>query len=257
MTVLRRLSLLSFPLLCLTLGAAQARTYAQIRDIGVLRVGMPGDLPPFSISAGKSMVGFEAELVQEVARSLNLRVIFEQIGGDDLLTALDQDKIDVAMNNLVITSTRENRFDFSVPYNCSGVSIVSLSKSLNKNADLVGKKIGVPRNTIVQSYVEKLPFDKTVKVYETSVELIRGVATRDVDATYAFTAMGPTLQRLYPQLGVNFSPALWSAPNGMALRSGNEALRQAVNGSLTRYLRTPAYKALLVKYFGQDTSCKG
>ncbi|MFC5849924.1 ABC transporter substrate-binding protein [Deinococcus petrolearius] len=256
MIAVRRLARLALPLLCLTLGAAEARTYAQIRDIGVLRVGMPGDLPPFSIGAGKSMVGFEAELVQEVARSLNLRVIFEQIGGDDLLAALDQDRIDVATNNLVITSTRETRFDFSAPYNCSGVSIVSLSKSLNKNADLVGKKIGVPRNTIIQTYVEKLAFDKTVKVYETSIELIRGVATGDVDATYAFSAMAPTIQRLYPQLGVHFSPALWSAPNGMALRSGNEALRQAVNGALTRYMRTPAYKALLTKHFAQDTSCK-
>ncbi|KQR08736.1 ABC transporter substrate-binding protein [Deinococcus sp. Leaf326] len=249
----RPLALLALSLL--TLGTAQARPYDQIREIGVLRIGMPGDVAPFNLSAGKSMVGFEADLAQEVARGMNLRVIFEQVPADDLLTALDQDKIDLAMNNLVITSTRENRFDFSVPYNCSGVSIASLS-TYDKNADLTGKTIAVPRNSIFETYVGKLPFDKTVKVFDTNVEVIRSVLTRQTDATYAFTAMGPTFQRLYPKLPIHFSPALWSSPNGIAIKGGNETLRQAVNVSLGRYLKTPAYKALLTKYFAQDTSCK-
>lgn len=68
--------------------------------------------------------------------------------------------------------------------------------------------------------------------------------------------MGPTFQRLYPKLPIHFSPALWSSPNGIAIKGGNETLRQAVNVSLGRYLKTPAYKALLTKYFAQDTSCK-
>ncbi|WP_288432004.1 transporter substrate-binding domain-containing protein [uncultured Deinococcus sp.] len=249
----RILTLLALPLLLL--GGAQARPYDQIRDIGVLRVGMPGDVAPFNLSAGKSMVGFEPDLIQEVARAMNLRVIFEQVPADDLLTALDQDKVDLVMNNLVITSTRENRFDFSVPYNCSGVSIASLG-NYDKNTDLTGKTIAVPRNSIFETYVGKLPFEKTVKPFDTNVEVIRAVLTGQADATYAFTAMGPTFQRLYPKLPIHFSPALWSSPNGIAIKGGNESLRQAVNVSLGRYLRTPAYKALLNKYFAQDTSCK-
>lgn len=241
--------------LTLASSSAGARSLAQVREAGYLRVGMPGDLPPFNLEAVGRWSGFEPDMITAVAKSMGLGVRFVKLPSDELFAALNSDKIDIAMNNYAMTSTREKNIDFSAPYACSGVSIVSAQPGLNKNTDLIGKTIGVSKGSIMVGYVDKLPFDKKVKTFESNQELIQAVATGNVDATYAWNSMQATLQKIV-RGPAYWSPELWKAPAGIALASGNNSLRQSLNVYTARYLRTNEAVQLMKKYYNQDVTCK-
>lgn len=251
--------LLTLTALALVLGAshAGARGLAQIRESGVLRVATPGDIPPFTVGTEGGFGGFEIELVERLAGDLGVRVAYTRTRSDGLIQALQEDRADVALGALAHTSARENKTDFTRPTLCAGVSLVSLDARLGEPRQLAGKTIGVSAGTVMQAYVQKFPFEKRVLVFPTSEDLMMGVLTRNVDATFAYSAMQLAIRRQFPKVSVHFGPELWSVPIGLMLREDNDSTRAALNTSLERLVGTPAYSALMTKYFGKDMRCKG
>jgi len=258
MTLTRTLPTLTVTLLALLAAPhAEARTFAQIKASGVLRVATPGDLPPFSIVRGERYSGYEVEFLQSVAHDLGLKLSFQTVGGGELIKALQDDRADVAIGAMGITSTRENKVDFTVPTACAGVSVASLNPALQKHTDLAGKKIAVGSGSIMHSYVQKLPFEKQVNVYPTSGDVIYAVISKAVDATFAYTVMQPAVKRMFPKAEVYFGPELWSVPIGMMVREDNVTTRLALNAGISKYLQTNSYAFLTARHFGKDVRCKG
>lgn len=249
-TLLSLSSLLAVP-------QAGARTLAEIKASGVLRVATSGDIPPFTMVDGGKYKGYEPELLEAVAGSLGLRVSYQTVPMDQFARLLQEDRVDVALGAQAITSTRENRVDFTVPIACAGVSVVSLDPKLQKHTDLVGKTIAVGAGSIMQSYVQKLPFEKKVNVYPSHNDVIYAVISRAVDATFAYTVMQPAVKQLFPKANIHFGPELWSVPIGMMLREDNTTLRAALNEALGRYMGSNSYAFLTQKYFRKDVRCKG
>lgn len=250
---------LTATLLTLLLAAphAQARTLAQIRASGVLRVATPADVPPFSLVSAGNHFGFEVELLEALAADLGVKISFELARIDQLTSLLQEDRVDVAFSALGITSTRENKIDFTVPTACVGVSVVSLDPKLNLHTDLKGKTIGVIAGSIMTSYVQKLPFDKKVNVYPSNNDVVLAVFSKAVDATVAYSVAEGMVKKLYPKANVHFGPELWSVPIGMMLREDNDSTRLALNASLVKFQQGAGYAALSNKYFGKDLRCKG
>ncbi|ANE43924.1 substrate-binding periplasmic protein [Deinococcus puniceus] len=249
---------LTATLLTLLLAAphAEARTLSQIKASGVLRVATPADVPPFSlVNAGKHF-GFEAELLEALAADLGVKVTYEIARIDQLTTLLQDDKVDVAISALGITSTRENKVDFTAPTACLGVSVVSLDPNINVHTDLKDKKIGVIAGSIMTSYVQKLPFDKKVNVYPSNNDVVMAVFSKAVDATVAYSVAEGMVKTLYPKANIHFGPPLWSVPIGMMVREDNDSTRFALNLGLIKMQRSSAYAALSTKYFGKDLRCK-
>ncbi|MDL2343726.1 transporter substrate-binding domain-containing protein [Deinococcus sp. MIMF12] len=239
-----------------SLNAAEARTLAQIKQSGVLRVATPGDLPPFTVADGTRFTGYEVELLQAVAASLGLKVELQKVAADGLIKALQDDRADVAVGALGVTSTRENRVDFTTPTACAGVSVASLNPALQKHTDLAGRSIGVGAGSIMHSYVQKLPFEKQVKVYKSTGDVLFAVLTKAVDATFAYTVMEPAIKRNYSKVKVYFGPELWSVPIGFMVREDNDSTRLALNAAIQTYFATNSYAFLSSKHFGKDVRCK-
>lgn len=239
-----------------SLNAAEARTLAQIKQSGVLRVATPGDLPPFTVADGTRFSGYEIELLQAVASTMGLKLDVQKVPADGLIKALQDDRADVAVGALGVTSTRENKVDFTAPTACAGVSVASLNPALQKHTDLAGKTIGVSAGSIMHSYVQKLPFEKQVKVYKSTGDLIFAVVTKAVDATFAYTMMEAATKRTFPKIKMYFGPELWSVPIGFMVREDNDSTRLALNAALQNYLGTTSYAFLSSKHFGKDVRCK-
>lgn len=248
-------------LLCLStalLAAPQAgaRTLAEIKASGVLRVATSGDIPPFTVQEAGRFRGYEPELLEAVAAGLSVRVNYQQVPASQFIKLLQEDQVDVVIGALGITSTRENKVDFTVPTACAGVSVVSFDPKLQKYTDLAGKTIGVGAGSIMHSYVQKLPFEKKVNVYPSTGDVLYAVISRAVDATFAYTIMQPAAKKLFPKATLYFGPELWSVPIGMMVREDNSSTRLALNEALGRYMQGNAYAFLSQKYFRKDVRCK-
>ncbi|MEF2279143.1 ABC transporter substrate-binding protein [Deinococcus sp. YIM 134068] len=218
---------------------AGARPLSAIKESGVLRVATPGDIPPFTMGTSVQPSGFEIELIEQLAADLGVNVSYERVRLDGLTKALQENRADVALGALAHTSTRENRTDFTRPTVCAGVALVSLDPRLKEPKQLVGKTIGVSAGSVMQAYVQKFPFEKRVTVYSTNEELTMAVLTRNVDATFVYSAMQLALKRQFPKVPVNFGPELWSVPIGMMLGEDSDSTRLALNASLDRFAKTP------------------
>lgn len=82
---------------------------------GVLRVGLSGDYKPFSIVAGNTMEGLDADMAASLAKSLGVKLELVQFHWPSLMQDLAADKFDIAMGGISITLQRQRAALFSIP----------------------------------------------------------------------------------------------------------------------------------------------
>ena len=98
---------------------------------GVLKVGMTGEQPPFSMEAKDgSLMGYEVNLAELLAESMNLELEIVRLPFHELMPTLEKGDIDMIMSGMSITRERNMRVAFVGPYIVSGKSIITKSASL-------------------------------------------------------------------------------------------------------------------------------
>ena len=92
-----------------------------------LRVGV-AIFPPNVVQAEDGRLeGFDIELWQAIAQEAGLQYNFEVLPLADLLAAVEEHRVDLALAGLSVTSTREEHMDFSHPYMTAGIRILTKS----------------------------------------------------------------------------------------------------------------------------------
>ncbi|MDM0029542.1 ABC transporter substrate-binding protein [Variovorax saccharolyticus] len=144
LTALSPLCGLAQPAVSLTTEAARA-VPADVKARGVLRVGSQQTFPPVEFrEPGKTEVtGASRDLLDEVARRLNLRLEYIQSEYAGLISGVEADRFDVASGGISDTEEREQKLDF-VNYMQSGGSILVLAANTDKLSsidDFCGKGV--------------------------------------------------------------------------------------------------------------------
>ena len=253
----RFLSLLSVALFTTFLAPAQARTLAEIKSSGVLKVATSADFEPFNFMRGGRPAGFEIELAELVARRLGVRAQWVVRPFDGLLRDLGEraSEVDVVIASHAVTSTRQQLVDFAAPHYCTGGVILTRAGGPTTSKALAGKNLGAEAGSTYFGFLRKLPFRKTLQVYTSSQAALQAVATGQVDAiaTDRFAALEAT--RTYSKAKLVVGETLWKEQVAMAVANGNAGLRQAVNAALKGAVQDGSYAKLSQKYFGQDIRC--
>ena len=108
----------------------------QIKDKGVINVGLEGTYPPFSfVDADGKLSGFEVELSEALAQKLGVKAKIQPTKWDGILAALESKRLDVVVNQVTISDERKKKYDFSEPYTVSGIQALTLTK--NKDLSLI------------------------------------------------------------------------------------------------------------------------
>src|SRR5262245_48688776 len=82
----------------------------------VLHVGTTGDAPPYAFRRGGAIDGLEIDLARELGKALGRPVDLVEMPFEELLDALVDGHVDVAMAGFTITPDREVRVAFGEPY---------------------------------------------------------------------------------------------------------------------------------------------
>lgn len=103
-----------------------------------------GNVPwEFQDASGK-FVGFEIDLINEVAKRAGNKVQFENIPFNGLFPAVQSGRIQVAISSITITPKRLESLAFAQPYYDSDQSLSVLKAAkIDKVEDLAGKAVGV------------------------------------------------------------------------------------------------------------------
>lgn len=103
-----------------------------------------GNVPWEFQDASGNMVGFEIDLVTEVAKRLGKEAKIENIPFNGLFSAVQSGQIDAAVSSITITRKRLLSVSFAQPYYDSDQSLtVTTASGLKSLDDLKGKVVGV------------------------------------------------------------------------------------------------------------------
>jgi ABC-type amino acid transport substrate-binding protein len=94
---------------------SKAPQFQTIED-GVLTVGSDIPFAPFEFREGGELTGFDVELVEEMARRLDLEVTWVDTAFDTIFTQLAAGRFDVVASATTITPERQEQVNFSDPY---------------------------------------------------------------------------------------------------------------------------------------------
>lgn len=230
---------------------------SEIKKSEILVVGITGNVPPFQMKVGDQYLGYEIEMVNALAGSMGLKVRYKEIPSlTNLMAALANDEVDAVVNTLAITSTREKGGDFTNPYACLGASIMTSDPKIKTVSDLQGKTMSLVSNTAFLSYAKKQDGIKNIIEYPTVELVIASLKQKESQATVAWKAMIPFLNKVY-KLNFQETPVLWSIPVGMLVHEENSALRLAMNTAILRIQRESTFDTLSKKYFADESvKCK-
>jgi chorismate mutase-like protein len=91
-------------------------TWQQIRERGVLRVGLPGDYAPYALNGAEGPAGVDVALAREIAATLGFDVEFVQTSWGALMADARAGRFDVAAGGISITPERRREQRFTRSY---------------------------------------------------------------------------------------------------------------------------------------------
>lgn len=228
-----------------------------VREAGVLSVATDASYPPASSFAedGRTVVGFEPDLVALLGDLLGLRVEFRLAEFDTMLDGLAGHRFDVVMSAMTDTVERQDRADF-VDYFLAGTSVVVQRGNPHGVHDLVGlcgKKVAVEAGTVQVDLLERTrqrcgTRPVVVGTHPTSHDALVELRTGRVAAVLAdyppavFVTTDERTQRDFQLVSdVQYEPGRY----GIAVAKDRPELRDALAAALEHLVGSGAYEQVL------------
>ncbi|SDR09766.1 transporter substrate-binding domain-containing protein [Virgibacillus salinus] len=238
--------------------------WAEIQESGELVVGTSGTLIASSYYKGEGesedqLTGYDVEVMREIANRLDLDVSYEIMGIDSMLPAIKSGRIDVAANDIEITSSRKEEFNFSNPYKYSYSTMVVRKgdySGINSLEDLEGKKAGGGATTVYSEIARH--FGAKVKTYgnapnEAYLRDVHNGRTDVIVNDYYLSKFGVAA---FPDFDIMLHPELKFHPTEQAAILPNEAdkLTEEINKVLEEMREDGTLSELAKKFYKEDAS---
>ncbi len=143
--------------------------------------------PPFLIGKGVNPppTGFEADLVNEIAKRLNLQVTWKNTSFDSLF-APGAKEWDLGVSQMTITPEREQAVDFSVPYLQADQSLVVQEGKPIANVQSISElkqyKLGGEAGTTGTDFInQNIKPDQEVSEFDTTADAAQAVKSGTID----------------------------------------------------------------------------
>ncbi len=232
---------------------ASGEEFSTIKQ-GTLTVGSCLDYKPFEFRQSGKLTGFDVQLVEEIARRLNLKVEWVKANFNTIFTALDANKFDAVAAASTITPEREQIVDFSDPYYDSNQSLSANTKEtpdLKTVNDLKsGDVVGVQKGTTGKDWaVENLePKGIQIKTYTGITDAFTDLEAGQIQAIVNDEPSSRQEVADRANLAV-VQPIVTKEQYGIALQDDNPELEAAINGALKEIIADGTYQRLFKKWF--------
>lgn len=180
------LTALSLSAGCAPSGQNTTKTSSIPPDKNVLRVGVSTNSPPVIFRQGNKIVGLEADLARELATSLGKSLHFVELKWEDQIPALLENRIDIIMSGMTITTLREVRISFSIPYFESGqMALIRRKDAARYGTGLfsfaTSSALGAIKDTTGAFFVETQFSSVKRKLYTNSRAAVKDLINQDID----------------------------------------------------------------------------
>lgn len=219
-----------------------------------IRFASSATYPPFeSLDSDNQIVGFDIDLAKALCQQIKAECTFTNNPFDSLIPALKFRRYDAVISGMDITAERSKQVDFTQPYYANSAVVIARKGRFNDISQLEGKRIGVENGTTHQQYLqEKHPGVVTV-AYDSYQNAILDIRNGRLDGVFGDTAVVNQWLKSYSELapvGDHVTDKAWFGTGlGIAVRKGNETLRDKLNAALAALKANGEWQRINQKWF--------
>jgi polar amino acid transport system substrate-binding protein len=218
------------------------------------------DYPPFNYAgADGNPTGFNIDLARQLCDEIKVSCTIQARRFDLLMDALDENRGDAVIASIAITPAARRRAEFTDPYYRTPARFVARADSAIGNVlpELVeGKKIAVVAGTAHEAFLKEMFTAAEVRSYANAESAREALRNNDVDLLFgdgislAFWLNGSDSGVCCAFRGGPFMESRFFGEGvGIAVKRGNDLLRQALNWALFRQWEKGGFADLWLRYF--------
>jgi len=225
-----RAAIITVALFALSLAPANAQSVDDIIKRGKVLIGIDTANPPFgSLGKDGEPEGYDADTARLVGKYLGVPVEFVPATPQNRMGYLLTNRVDIIM--LGITPERARQIWFAMPYAVEAAVLVGPSSvNVKTLADLVGKRIGIPRGAMQDIVLsQSAPPGAQIMRFDDQATAVQALIAGQVDLAGTGLLQYQIINRDDP--GKNYETKLILRPLhfGMGVRRGNTDLLQFLN----------------------------
>lgn len=219
-------------------------------------VVMHAEFPPFEYMdpSGKP-VGFEVDLMNEMAKEMNWNVEIKNTSWDGVFEEIKSGKAQLAISGITIKPDRERLYLFSEPYfQAKQLILVPEGSPIKTLQDIKGHKVGVMTSTtgalIVQELLGKT--NKDILQYEEMPSMVEDLYNKRVDVVVADNAYLMEHMKKNPKQGYVTldDPNIPKENYGIMTNKEDKEMMKQVNEALKKVKDSGKYDEIYKQYFG-------
>ena len=229
---------------------------------GVLKVAISPDVPPICFVQDGKPAGINVELIQLIAKELDMTVEFSTMDFDALLPAIQSGKVDLAISDINATDERRKLVDFTQSYFDNPQVLVSRGESNIETAtwqytalsQLSGKTVSSQTGSIADILVDSVIPDVDYSYFNSLADQLTALQNNKVEAV--------PVDEPVARLSVSQNPDLAILPErivedhyGIALQKNSELTAQ-VNSAIAALRAEGTLEEMKEKWTGSDDSKK-
>ncbi|MCV9960645.1 ABC transporter substrate-binding protein [Pararhizobium sp. BT-229] len=225
-------------------------------------IGTEGAYPPFNnLESDGTLTGFDIDIAKALCVEMKAECTFVTQDWDGIIPALISKKFDAIIASMSITAERKEQVDFTNKYyNTPPAIVVPKDSTITEATEAAfdGKTLGAQSATTHSNYAEAHLKKSELKLYPTSEEYKLDIVNGRIDGVvddvvvlseWLKTADGACCKLL----GVlPIDPVINGDGAGIAVRKGDDALREKFNAAIKAIRDNGKYKEINDKYFSFD-----
>jgi polar amino acid transport system substrate-binding protein len=242
-------------------GVKAANHLEAVKQAGVIKVGTSADYPPFeSVDASGNKVGFDIELMAEIAKRLGVDVEWVDMPFDSLIAAVQEGKIDASISAFNYTEERDQTIDFSDAYYTSEDAFTVADGFTGKivNPEDVGAyKVGVQTGTTQDGWLTDvlvadgaLPEENLFR-YDRVDQAMLDLKNGRIEVMMSDYVPAQALVKQLGGLEIVYHGILSSGPVNIVIPNEDVELQQAINEVIKQLQDEGFIDELAVKYFAE------
>jgi polar amino acid transport system substrate-binding protein len=228
--------------------------------IAIIRFLTETDYPPFNYAGPDGTpAGFNVDLARMICEEIQVACTMQQRRFDTLVGALNSNNGDAVIASIAETPENRRLLDFSDPYSRTPARFVARRGGAIEDVRpqaLEGKKIGVVAGTAHEAYLKTLFTEAELHSYPDEAAARAALVKGEVDLVFgdgislAFWLNGTDSANCCEFRGGPYTESRFFGEGvGIAVKRGNDLVRQAFNWALFRMWEKGRFTDLWLRYF--------
>ena len=237
---------------------AKARTVQEIKDSGVIRIGVFTDKAPFGyIDENGKNQGYDVYFTDRLAKDLGVQVEYISLDPASRVEYAETGKADIVAANFTVTPERAEKVDFSLPYMKVSLGVVSPDGAVIKSVEeLKDKTLIVSKGTTAEYYFSKNHPEIKLQKYDSYADAYNALLDGRGDAFSTDNTEVLAWAKSNPGFTVGIESLGDVDTIAVAVQKGNTDLLDWINNEIKELGKEnffhEAYKATLEPIYGDS-----